>query len=128
MIKDAITWFREKIKKDTEQRQPVVYAVDFDGTLHQGKWPEIGKPNLELIEFLQRIRAAGDKVILWTCRADEQLQAAVAWCEEQGLVFDAINKNLEEHIKYWGNDTRKVYANYYIDDRNLDIEKIVKSK
>lgn len=132
IIRNAQEYLREKYgalvkaKKETTEKYREIYAVDFDGTLHLGKWPDIGVPNLELIEFLKRTQAAGDKVILWTCRADERLGAAVAWCEEQGLVFDAINKNLKENIEYWGNDSRKVYAHYYIDDRNLNIEQIVK--
>jgi len=114
--------------EEVTERYPEIYAVDFDGTLHLGKWPEIGEANLELIGFLQRTQAAGDKVILWTCRAGERLEVAVQWCEEQGLVFDAVNQNLQENIEYWGNDSRKVYAHYYIDDRNLNIEQIAKGE
>lgn len=44
------------------------YAVDFDGTLCENRWPEIGEPNQELIGYLVGRRQQGDKVILWTCR------------------------------------------------------------
>lgn len=47
------------------------YAVDFDGTLCENRWPEIGKPNQELIGYLVGRRQQGDKVILWTCRSWE---------------------------------------------------------
>lgn len=47
------------------------YAVDFDGTLCENRWPEIGKPNQELIGYLVGRRQQGDKVILWTCRSGE---------------------------------------------------------
>ncbi len=46
------------------------YAVDFDGTLCENRWPEIGEPNQELIGYLVGRRRQGDKVILWTCRSD----------------------------------------------------------
>lgn len=101
-----------------------IYAVDFDGTLHNGKYPEIGEPNEELIEFLKRTQAAGDKVILWSCRCGKKLKKAVKWCEKQGLVFDVINKNTKENIKKFKTDSRKIFANYYVDDRNLKIEEI----
>ncbi len=104
------------------------YAVDFDGTLSLGKWPEIGEPNIELFEFLKRQQLAGDKVILWTCREGELLQAAVEWCEEQGLVFDAVNDHLKENKEKFENSTRKVFASYYIDDRNLELSKIAGMK
>ena len=40
-----------------------IYAVDFDGTLCENKWPEIGEPHLPLIRFLISRRAAGDKIM-----------------------------------------------------------------
>ena len=42
----------------------------------------------------------------------------------QGLVFDAVNEPLPEQIKQWGNDTRKIYADYYIDDKNMTIAQV----
>ena len=45
-------------------------------------------------------------------------------CRLQGLVFDAVNEPLPEQIKRWGNDTRKIYADYYIDDKNMTIAQV----
>ena len=45
-----------------------IIAVDFDGTLCENKWPEIGMPNEELIEYLKKRQANGEKLILWTSR------------------------------------------------------------
>ena len=57
---------------------PEVYAVDFDGTLNiNAKYPELGEPNKRLFDLLIARRAAGDKVILWTCREGERLKSAV---------------------------------------------------
>jgi len=94
-----------------------IYAVDFDGTLCANKFPEIGNPNFILIEVLKELRKQGHKVILYTCRVDHWLDEAVGWCKYHGLEFDAINANLPEKIADWGNDTRKIYADYYIDDK-----------
>lgn len=98
-----------------------IIAVDFDGTLCENKYPEIGEPNMELIDFLMNCQLNGDKVILWTCRNEEQTKAAVDWCSEKGLVFDAVNENLPEIITEFGEDTRKIFANVYIDDRNVSL-------
>lgn len=95
-----------------------IIAVDFDGTLCINEYPEIGKPNKELIAYLKNKRANGDRVILWTCRNNELLRQAVDWCKEHGLMFDAVNENLPEVIDAFGGDTRKIFANAYIDDRN----------
>ena len=94
-------------------------AVDFDGTLCFSKWPDCGQPNQALITYLQEWRKNGNKLILWTCRAGEALSKAVEWCREQNLEFDAVNDNLPEIIELYGNNSRKITCDYYIDDRML---------
>ena len=98
-----------------------IIAVDFDGTLCENKWPEIGMPNEELIEYLKRRQANGEKLILWTNRVGDRLTEAVAWCKDRGLIFDAVNDNLPEIVEEFGSNCRKVFANEYIDDRNRSI-------
>lgn len=98
-----------------------IIAVDFDGTLCENNWPGIGAPNEELIEYLRNRKKDGDKLILWTCRVEDMLQKAVEWCKERNLVFDAVNENLPEIIENFGSDTRKIFANEYIDDRNIPL-------
>lgn len=95
-----------------------IIAVDFDGTLCENKWPEIGEPNKELIVYLKKRQEAGDKLVLWTCRVGKILDNAVAWSAEQGIIFDAVNENLPEMVAFFGTDTKKIFANEYIDDRN----------
>ncbi len=97
----------------------MIIAVDFDGTLCYSNWPELGEPNRPLIEYLRAQRASGNKLILWTCRAGEALDQAVLWCHEQHLEFDAVNDNLPEVIEMYGNNSRKITCDYYIDDRAL---------
>ncbi len=95
-----------------------VIATDFDGTICENKYPEIGEPRYNTILYLKEKQKKGAKIILWTCRVDELLDAAVKWCRNQGLIFDAVNENLPEIIAEFGGDTRKIFANEYIDDRN----------
>ena len=94
-----------------------IIAVDFDGTLCYSNWPELGEPNMPLIEYLRTQKKSGDKLILWTCRAGEALERAVSWCREQQLEFDAVNDNLPEIIEKYGNNSRKITCDYYIDDK-----------
>ena len=98
--------------------RPQIIAVDFDGTLCENRWPKIGEANLPLIRFLISRRAAGDRLILYTMREGKKLDAAVAWCKDHGLEFDALNDNLPEMQQFYGNNPRKVFASYYIDDHN----------
>lgn len=101
------------------KRAYTIYAVDFDGTLCVSVFPEIGAPNMLLINHLIKRRKQGNKIILWTCRVGERLEEAVNWCRDKGLEFDAVNNNLQEMIEYWGNNPRKVFADVYIDDKAI---------
>ena len=102
-----------------KRKLPYVIAVDFDGTLCENKWPDIGMPNNNLISYLRCEQECKDaKIILWTCRHGRKLKHAVKWCKDQGLIFDAVNKNLPEVIRHFGSDTRKIFAHEYIDDKN----------
>ena len=98
----------------------MVIAVDFDGTLCEDAFPEIGKPQETLINDLKHCRKEnGDKLILWTCRCGEYLDKAVEWCKEQGLIFDAVNENVPDVIAKYGDGGPKVFADLYIDDRSI---------
>lgn len=101
----------------------MIIAVDFDGVLAAaGKWPAAGEPNKELIKWLSDLRSAGHKVILWTCRAGESLEAAVSLCREHGLEFDAINDNIPEIVEQFGHNSRKITADFYIDDKAVYVK------
>lgn len=98
-----------------------IYAVDFDKTLSMAKWPEVGEPNLKLIEFLKERKAAGSRIILDSCRCGKALEDAVQFCKEYGLEFDAINENLPELVEAYKEDSRKISADCYIDDKALNV-------
>ncbi len=101
-------------------------AVDFDGTLCEYTFPEIGKQNNQhkkLMELLIELRKKGHKIILWTNRGDNEqypvLTEAINWCKERGLEFDAVNQNLPYQKKLSG-PSPKIMADYYIDDKVLE--------
>ena len=88
--------------------RPITYAVDFDGTLCENAYPEIGAPNLPLIDKLISCRRLGAKVML---------TRAVEFCRCYGLEFDAVNDNTEELKRAYGTNPRKIGADFYIDDK-----------
>ena len=61
-----------------------IIAVDFDGTLVENKWPEIGAPIEKNIAKVKAEQEAGAKIILWTNRVGEPLEKALSFCKEQG--------------------------------------------
>lgn len=95
-----------------------IHAVDFDGYLCRSVWPGLGKPVRWRIWWFKRLQRKGDILILWTCRAGAALAEAVEWCKQQGLVFDAVNENWPERVRLYGNDSRKIGADVYHDDKN----------
>ena len=94
-----------------------IIAVDFDGTLCTDCYPEVGLPNIPLIRLLKELKQQGRQLILWTCRCGKQLEDAKEWCTKFGLEFDAINGNVPQIIEKYGSDSRKIYADVYIDDK-----------
>ena len=93
-------------------------AVDFDGTIVEYRYPEIGKEKPFAIQCLKQLQQEGNKLILWTSREGDLLDAAVAFCHERGLDFYAVNDNQPDDALFKKHSS-KVIADVYIDDRNL---------
>ena len=93
-------------------------AVDFDGTIVEYKYPAIGKERPFAIQTLRTLQQEGNRIILFTSREGEELDAAVAFCHERGLDFYAVNSNQPADALFT-RQTAKVVADVYIDDRNL---------
>ena len=96
----------------------MVIAVDFDGTIVKHKFPSIGKEIPFAIKTLKLFQGKGHKLILWTYRSGKDLDKAVRFCEKRGLHFHAINNNFEGE-EFDNSYSRKIYADLYIDDRNI---------
>lgn len=95
----------------------MIIAVDFDGTLKLND----KEPNINLIQVLKKKQKLGDCVILWTCREGENLIDAIRFLSNYGFIPNYANKNHPSIIKKFGKDTRKIYADIYIDDKNIII-------
>lgn len=105
--------------------------IDFDGTIVDHAFPEIGEPKPHAFEVMKELKEAGYKLILWTCRENkptqvenfwsDHLQEAIDFCKDNGVEFDAVNET------YWpldyrdgaGVPARKPHVHCVIDDKNL---------
>lgn len=109
----------------------LIIAVDFDGILCEDKFPLIGNPNQEVIYIVKQLITAGHEVILWTSRTDTELEVAKQWCADRGLNFTSINENapsnIEKYKSKYPNGTRKIYADIYIDDHDIDCQLYLKN-
>jgi hydroxymethylpyrimidine pyrophosphatase-like HAD family hydrolase len=93
-------------------------AIDFDGTIVEHQYPEIGKEKLFAFRTLKELEKMGARLILWTFRTGKELDDAIEFCRKNGIEFYAVNKNYPEEIM---DDTvsRKIDADIYIDDKNV---------
>ena len=96
----------------------VKIAVDFDGTIVEHEYPEIGKEKLFAFQTLKKLNEEGACLILWTFRSGKELNEAVEFCRKNGVEFYAVNKNYPEE-KFDENTSRKVNADIFIDDKNV---------
>jgi len=97
---------------------PLIIAVDFDGTIVADAYPKIGKPILFAFDTLKKLQSEGHRLILWTYRSEEKLEEAILFCKKNGIEFYAVNKNFPEE-NYDEKDSRKIHADLFIDDRNI---------
>jgi len=94
----------------------MIIAVDFDGTIVEHKFPEVGEEIPSAIRVLKKLQQEGNIIIIWTCRCYPYLTPAIEWMDERGFRPDYINSNAHGTP---GFATPKIYADIYIDDRNL---------
>lgn len=117
----------------------MLIAIDFDGTVVENKFPEIGNPMPGALSTLRALIRAGHHLILWTCREnhatdpDQQYLAdAVRWFEPANIPLAGVNETPEEfefrdrleakivaEARAGAYGVRKAFAHIYIDDRNF---------
>ncbi len=96
-----------------------IIAVDFDGTVVEDAYPKIGKPKLFAFETLKRLQNDGYRLTLWTYRSGKCLDEAVAFCKKNGIEFYAVNNSFEGENFDHKEQSRKINADYFVDDRNV---------
>ena len=72
----------------------LIIAVDFDGTIVEDAYPQIGKPIIFAFETLKKLQEKGHRLILWTYRSGSKLDEAVQNedYEKAAKIRDEISK------------------------------------
>ena len=65
-------------------------AVDFDGTIVEHRYPEIGEEIPFAIDTLKMLIQDRHNLILWTVREGKLLEEAIEWCRKRGVEFYAV--------------------------------------
>ena len=106
---------------ETNLKNPsnMIIAVDFDGTIVEHKYPEIGNELPFATYTLRKLIEERHRLILWTVRRGKELEEAVQWCKEHGVEFYAVNKSFPEEEIGENGQYGKINAELFIDDLNL---------
>lgn len=94
-------------------------AIDFDGTIVEHRYPQIGRTMLFAFETIKELQKRKHNLILWTYRNGKELDEAVEFCRINGVEFYAVNRNYPEEQFDPATTSRKIIADIYIDDRNV---------
>jgi hypothetical protein len=94
---------------------PIV-AIDFDGTIVDHRFPEVGAPVPLALQSIRALIAMRWRVILWTMRSGKHLDDAVEFLKRHGIEPWAVNANPTQ--SGW-TSSPKAYAHYYVDDAAL---------
>lgn len=94
-----------------------IFAIDFDGTCVEHKFPDVGK-DIGAASVLKRLVENGHNLILYTMRSGINLPPAIEWFKINDIPLYAVQENPTQ--KTWTNSP-KCYAQVYIDDAALGI-------
>lgn len=92
--------------------KPFYIAIDFDGTIVEHEYPEIGPDVPGALEWIKRFTELGATIILWTMRSGETLKDAVRYLNLKGI-HPLVNAN---PTQVGWTTSPKAYAHVYIDD------------
>jgi len=94
----------------------IFHAVDFDGTIVENKFPEIGEIISGKVDELNALwEDLSNIIIIWTCRSGDFENQARAFLNKNKIPYDFINEN---PVVNFG--SRKIFANVYHDNRNAN--------
>jgi hydroxymethylpyrimidine pyrophosphatase-like HAD family hydrolase len=91
----------------------MIIAVDFDGTVVDHRYPEIGADAPGAVDTLRALVKDGHDLILFTMRSGYHLGEAIEWFKYKGIHLHGIQYNPSQHS--WS-QSNKCYAQLYIDD------------
>lgn len=112
----------EKLKAYLKEFQmihnrPMVFAIDFDGTLCEEAYPGIGEQKVIMLLLVKTLQQLGAYTILWTCRSGQHLDNAKQWCADRDLIFDKYNEHADCFLEMYDCQSPKIFADMYIDDK-----------
>lgn len=94
-------------------------AIDFDGTIVEHMFPEIGAIKQNVVDKIKKWYAEGHTIIIWTCRTDQYAEEAKKFLDDNEIPYHYFNEN---PTNPFGDRCRKILADVYLDDRALNVD------
>lgn len=114
---DGVKSISQLKKAQGEDEKPVI-CVDFDDTIAENKYPEIGKPKKNVKESLKYLQETGYHIKIFSCRtngeknedAQKQENDIKEYLDVNNIPYDSIA--IED----------KPFADFYIDDKAITFD------
>ena len=98
-----------RLKEEFETHGALTVAFDFDDTVYD--FHKKGRNFENVISLLRDLNSLNCYLICWT--GQDNLQFVSSYLNENQIPFHSINEN----PPFWKKDSRKIYANAFLDDR-----------
>lgn len=103
-------------------KRKCVIAIDFDGTIVENAYPQIGQLKKNVIEIINKlVKENNCEIIIWTCREGKYLKDVISFLNKNTIPYHYINDNCDwakQTFNYNAN-CRKVFADIYVDDKSI---------
>lgn len=97
----------------------MIIAIDFDGTIVEDCYPEIGNLKEGAKEVINNWFCDGNQIIINTCRTAKLEGKCIDFLNDNGILYSFVNCNIPSQIEAYASDSRKISADIYIDDKSL---------
>jgi len=94
-------------------------AIDFDGTIAEDSFPELGAIKPYAAQVIKKVADHGGQIAIWTCRAGVYVNQIKELLNEYGIPYHTFNEPFPEQLAMFPDNSRKIFADVYIDDRSL---------
>ncbi len=98
-----------RLQKEYKEHKSIVVAFDFDDTVYD--YHKKGRLYNDVINLLTELKEIGCYLICWTGNTDYEF--VEGYLNNNNIPFDSIN----EPPPFYKSQSRKIYANAYLDDR-----------
>lgn len=107
-----------RLGANKEGYERMILAIDFDGTIVDEDYPNIGKLKPNVVNIINKLYDLGDYIIIWTNRKDADLKSALEFLDKVGIKYHIANDNIKD-VKLNFIPYPKIYADIFIDDRGI---------